>query len=154
MSAGNRLHPWSLLLNFNYSHSCSSLLLNGSKVTKGQGMVTHQSQLYTSVQIKTSGFSPFHAFLFYEGTGIRFLFLFLAFATFLTLLGNNGPLLKGTVDFALPRLGKPFPHFPCFSAGTFLLYLPNVTGCFCFPQQPWVHFASAFHHDNIPEVRI
>lgn len=141
------------LLNFNHSHSCSSTATEWLQGLAGQGMVTHQSQLYTSVQIKTSGFPPFHA---YEGTGIRSLVPFLACHLPSTLLGNRiwSPFAQGDGGLCpFLNLGNLFPHFPVShrhlptlppECDWWLLLSPTTMGS----------FASAFHHDNIPEVRI
>ena len=125
----------SLLLNFNhFNHSCSSLLLNGSNVTAGQGRMTHQSQLYTSVQIGASGFSSVSCLGRNRNKISCSLLGFCHLPS--TLLGNRvwSPFAQGDVRLCpLPRLGKPFSSLPCFY--TFLLYLQNVTGwLFAFPN--------------------
>lgn len=145
----------SFLLNFNHSHSCCSLLLNGSKVTAGHGMVTHQSQLCTSVQIRTVGFSSISC-SGRNGNKISYSFLGI-FHLPSTLLGNRvwSPFAQGDIR-PCPSLdlGNLFPHLPVSHR-----HLPSLPPArdwmaFYFPQQPWVHSASAFHQDNIPEVRI
>ena len=98
-------------------------------------MVTHQSQLCTSVQIRTAGFSSISC-SGRNGNKISCSFLGV-FHLPSTSLGNRvwPPFAQGDIRLCpLPRLGKP-PLTSLFLTGTFPLYLQPVTGwLFTFPN--------------------
>lgn len=82
----------------------------------GTRLVTHRSQLYTSVHIRTGGFSSISC----SGRNRNKISCsFLGFCHLpSTLLGNRvwSPFAQGDIRLCpLPRLEKPFSSPPCFS---------------------------------------